>query len=106
MQVSPLFERIAIIGLGLIGSSIARVALARGLGRHIVAADLGGDVLITQKGLLGIRIMAHRERYGTRGGDGPRILEIDSGAQYGQGDDPVHRTGVEIPGTESACQTS
>ncbi|MDB5570808.1 MAG: cyclohexadienyl dehydrogenase [Hyphomicrobiales bacterium] len=36
---SPQFERIAIIGLGLIGSSIARVARTRGLGRHIVAAD-------------------------------------------------------------------
>ncbi len=41
---TPLFERIAIIGLGLIGSSIARVAMARGLGRHIVAADAAETV--------------------------------------------------------------
>ena len=36
---APLFERMAIIGLGLIGSSIARVARQRGLARDIVAAD-------------------------------------------------------------------
>lgn len=35
----PLFERMAIIGLGLIGSSIARVARERGLAGHIVAID-------------------------------------------------------------------
>jgi cyclohexadieny/prephenate dehydrogenase len=35
----PLFDRIAIVGLGLIGSSIARAARARGLVGAIVAAD-------------------------------------------------------------------
>ncbi|MBX9757830.1 MAG: prephenate/arogenate dehydrogenase family protein [Beijerinckiaceae bacterium] len=36
---APLFDRMAIIGLGLIGSSIARVARQRGLAREVVAAD-------------------------------------------------------------------
>jgi cyclohexadieny/prephenate dehydrogenase len=36
---APLFERLAIIGFGLIGSSIARAARERGLARAIVAAD-------------------------------------------------------------------
>lgn len=36
---SPLFQRIAIIGVGLIGSSIARVVRQRGIAREIAAAD-------------------------------------------------------------------
>lgn len=36
---TPLFQRIAIIGVGLIGSSIARVVKHRGIAREIVAAD-------------------------------------------------------------------
>lgn len=35
----PLFEKITIIGIGLIGSSLARIALARNLARTIVLAD-------------------------------------------------------------------
>ena len=41
---APLFERLAIIGLGLIGSSIARVARRKNLARIIVAADASADV--------------------------------------------------------------
>ena len=41
---TPLFERLAIIGLGLIGSSIARVARRKNLARIIVAADASADV--------------------------------------------------------------
>jgi cyclohexadieny/prephenate dehydrogenase len=36
---APLFERLALIGIGLIGSSIAHVARNKGLARTIVAAD-------------------------------------------------------------------
>jgi cyclohexadieny/prephenate dehydrogenase len=36
---TPPFDRVALIGLGLIGSSIARVVRKRGLARHIVAID-------------------------------------------------------------------
>ncbi|WP_090706384.1 MULTISPECIES: prephenate/arogenate dehydrogenase family protein [unclassified Beijerinckia] len=36
---APLFDRITIVGVGLIGSSIARVARDRHLARHIVACD-------------------------------------------------------------------
>lgn len=42
----PLFERLAIVGLGLIGSSIARVAMERrGLCRELVACDRSAHVL-------------------------------------------------------------
>ena len=40
----PLFERLALIGVGLIGSSLARVARARNLARHITACDAAPDV--------------------------------------------------------------
>ncbi len=41
---TPLFERVAIIGLGLIGSSIARAARHLNLARTIVAVDRDEDV--------------------------------------------------------------
>lgn len=41
---APIFERICLIGLGLIGSSIARAARHKGLARTIVASDASIDV--------------------------------------------------------------
>ena len=41
---APLFGRMAVIGLGLIGSSIARVARLRGIAGEIVAADSSQSV--------------------------------------------------------------
>jgi cyclohexadieny/prephenate dehydrogenase len=43
--MSPVFERIAIIGFGLIGSSIARAALETGAAAAITAVDRSPDVL-------------------------------------------------------------
>ena len=40
---TPLFDRIALIGIGLIGGSIARDARKRGLARHIVAATRSAE---------------------------------------------------------------
>ena len=40
----PLFERLALIGIGLIGSSLARVSRRKGLARTVVATDLSADV--------------------------------------------------------------
>ncbi len=40
----PLFNRLALIGIGLIGSSLARVCRRKGLAREIVAADLSPQV--------------------------------------------------------------
>lgn len=40
----PLFERAAIIGVGLIGSSLARVIRRKGLAREIVAFDASNEV--------------------------------------------------------------
>ena len=42
--MKPLFNRITLIGLGLIGSSLARAIRMHGLARHIVAAD-GSDAV-------------------------------------------------------------
>ena len=41
----PLFQRLCLVGLGLIGSSIARAARYRGLARSLVAADHDKAVL-------------------------------------------------------------
>ncbi len=44
MNATPLFPRVAIIGLGLIGSSIARGTMALGLAGELVATDGSADV--------------------------------------------------------------
>jgi cyclohexadieny/prephenate dehydrogenase len=44
VNTSPLFPRVAIIGLGLIGSSIARGTMALGLAGELVATDSSPDV--------------------------------------------------------------
>ncbi len=41
---TPVFDRLALIGLGLIGSSLARVARQKNLARHIVAIDASEEV--------------------------------------------------------------
>jgi len=40
----PLFDRLALVGMGLIGSSLARVCRRKGIARKIIAADLSEDV--------------------------------------------------------------
>jgi cyclohexadieny/prephenate dehydrogenase len=40
----PLFQRLALIGMGLIGSSLARVCRRKGLAREIIAADSSPEV--------------------------------------------------------------
>ena len=42
-MTEPLFDKIALIGIGLIGGSIARDARKRGLARHIVAATRSAE---------------------------------------------------------------
>ena len=42
-MTQPLFEKIALIGIGLIGGSIARDARKRGLAKHIVAATRSAE---------------------------------------------------------------
>lgn len=39
MSAKPMFDRVAVIGIGLIGSSVARAVRANGLARHIAIAD-------------------------------------------------------------------
>jgi len=43
-MTEPLFDKIAIVGLGLIGSSIARGVKARGIASTVVGYDLSADV--------------------------------------------------------------
>ena len=45
MSRPPLFNRLALIGVGLIGSSIARAARAQGVVRSIVATARSGRIL-------------------------------------------------------------
>ena len=40
----PLFQRLALIGMGLIGSSLARVCRRKGLAREIIATDSSSAV--------------------------------------------------------------
>ncbi len=42
----PLFQRLALIGMGLIGSSLARVSRRKGLAREIVATDTSSAVRV------------------------------------------------------------
>ena len=48
----PLFDRLVIVGLGLIGSSLARVARRKNLARTIIAADKSPEVLERDLGLI------------------------------------------------------
>jgi cyclohexadieny/prephenate dehydrogenase len=52
-MTEPLFDRVAIIGFGLVGSSLGRAIRARGLARVIVASDQSAEVLaeVTSLGL-------------------------------------------------------
>jgi cyclohexadieny/prephenate dehydrogenase len=45
MAHTPLFERVALIGIGLIGSSLARVIRREGLAGHIAIATRSGETL-------------------------------------------------------------
>jgi cyclohexadieny/prephenate dehydrogenase len=56
----PLFERVAIIGLGLIGSSLAHVCRRKGLARLIAASDLSPDVRARAKELGLADVIAER----------------------------------------------
>lgn len=58
MTDAPLFERVAIIGIGLIGSSLALAIKANGLARHIAAHDANADVCATTQ-KLGIADRVH-----------------------------------------------
>ena len=51
MTDTPLFERIALIGIGLIGSSIARVVKRDGLAGHLVVCTRSDQTLATARAL-------------------------------------------------------
>jgi len=50
-MTSPAFDRIAIVGIGLIGSSLARAIKAEGLARTLVCADANPDYAARAKAL-------------------------------------------------------
>jgi cyclohexadieny/prephenate dehydrogenase len=66
---APLFERIAIIGLGLIGSSLAHVCRRKGLGRQIVASDLSPEVRARAKELKLADVVANSAEEAVAGAD-------------------------------------
>ncbi len=51
VSAAPLFERVAIIGCGLIGSSLARAIAARGLACTVVGHDADADVRVRSRAL-------------------------------------------------------
>ncbi len=51
MPHTPLFDRIALIGIGLIGSSLARVLRREGLAGHVVACARSAETLDTARRL-------------------------------------------------------
>jgi cyclohexadieny/prephenate dehydrogenase len=66
---TPVFERIAIIGLGLIGSSIARAARRYHAAREIVALDASPQVLNRVRELEIVDLIATDQISGVRGAD-------------------------------------
>ena len=65
----PLFERLAIVGVGLIGSSIARAARARNVARNIAAIDRDENVLERLRALDLAEDAASDVAAGVRGAD-------------------------------------
>jgi cyclohexadieny/prephenate dehydrogenase len=51
MSPTPIYDRVALIGLGLIGSSIARAVRRRGLAREIAGADADAATVATARRL-------------------------------------------------------
>jgi cyclohexadieny/prephenate dehydrogenase len=50
-MTKPMFDTIALIGIGLIGSSLARVIAAKGLARHVAIATRSAATLDTARAL-------------------------------------------------------
>lgn len=61
MTVEPAFERIAIIGMGLIGSSLAHAARANGLARHIAGHDSDPDICKRAEAVVGLTDSLHAD---------------------------------------------
>jgi cyclohexadieny/prephenate dehydrogenase len=64
-----LFERIAIVGLGLIGSSLAHVSRRKGLARLVVASDLSPEVRARAKELKLADVVAESAEAAVTGAD-------------------------------------
>ena len=93
----PLFERLAIIGFGLIGSSIARAARARNVARTIVAVDRDMAVLERVRALDLAHETTRDVTAGARGAD-HIILCVPLGAyaEVAQGMAPVLAPGTVV----------
>ncbi len=73
-MTSPMFEKIALVGIGLIGSSLARVIRREGLARHVSIATRSPTTLARAKELgLGESLHHRRERSGSRCRSGHRL---------------------------------
>ena len=73
-MTSPMFEKIALVGIGLIGSSLARVIRREGLARHVAIATRSPTTLARAKELgLGEVLHHRRQRSGSRCRPGHRL---------------------------------
>ena len=78
MTDTQLFERVAIIGIGLIGSSLARALKAHGLARHVATHDADADARATA-GKLAIVDSVHEDLGGAVAGADLVVLAIPVG---------------------------
>jgi cyclohexadieny/prephenate dehydrogenase len=76
---SPLFDRVAIVGIGLIGSSLARALRAEGLARHVACHDASAEARATTQEL-GIVDSVHDTLAGAVAGADLVILAVPPGA--------------------------
>lgn len=61
MTAEPAFERIAIIGMGLIGSSLAHAARANGLAKHIAGHDSDPEIRTRAEAVAGLTDSLHAD---------------------------------------------
>ncbi|MBK9081238.1 MAG: prephenate/arogenate dehydrogenase family protein [Rhizobiales bacterium] len=93
----PLFERLAIIGLGLIGSSIARVARRRNLARVIVAGDASAEVRARVAELKLADVVASTPAEAARGADLVILCApVGAMAEIGAGIAPALKPGAIV----------
>jgi cyclohexadieny/prephenate dehydrogenase len=81
MTDTPLFERVAIIGIGLIGSSLARALKANGLARHVAAHDTDAGARASAE-KLGVADSVHKDIGGAVAGADLVVLAVPVGV-YG-----------------------
>ena len=73
---------------------------------HIIEADPQRNILSPKVAMDLVRVVPHRQgNIGRCCSDGVRIGQVDARAQHVQRHDPIHRSSVEVAGTQRMCQS-